>query len=774
MPARKRARQPRGPDGKFLPKESSPDFSAPSTSPGPGPSTTPEPLAAPDTTTAEDESFSTLRTLDILSQSRRRPLFTPTDNDWREPTALFSSSPPFRFDSPEPVRSTESPEPATPEVGRVGPLPDSYDSSTMPPSTMAPRTGLPLGRPVAPTAESQDARAHQQESPAPPAATPAPPVSPQLQGPYTHQKYLTDAIWIRLAKSEVEANHCGHLRNLLTPDLCMMAVATVRAMTGKDRRLREAKANQALNQKKSPFSVNDFTALAKRFQAGPTDVPDDEEELQPLSPDRRRQAEDPLESPSRRRRQEQDPAPRVLAAPPAFNPGGPAYHPGAYYNPAAYHPGAYYNPGGYPFHPPGLNPNDPFSGESPPWDGGYQQRNGQSFRRQDDIPHDNRSLPQSRGQQQDARPGRRSFKAELLAFDSTKTSVSAYISKIEWLSGTHGEETVLENIVPGLLSSPNSDGCHWFESLSELTRQRLRTDLSGWKTLLIQRFRKDRGSMITEADQLSHSFADESSLPLQTYIDKKVSLYNEAGDVDEDQIARRIVLGLDPALAKLVDVRYNRLTVDDVKMQITSREYAARRDWDGHQKEFSAMQAKMESRIETLIKEKDRKPARAEWTPRYQSRDDTRPDDKTNRYGSNDNQGYNRNARWNDRQSFRRQDDRRESQPFRRQDDRQPFRRQDDRRESQPFRRQDERNTETKPLGPISGNRQPVTLSRDQYKQVFGKDTAAPQVKAYMTELVDDDCKFEIASDCDSYTEVGDRQVESENEVDDHNPEVDR
>jgi hypothetical protein len=42
-------------------------------------------------------------------------------------------------------------------------------------------------------------------------------------------------------------------------------------------------------------------------------------------------------------------------------------------------------------------------------------------------------------------------------------------------------------------------------------------------------------------------------MALQEYINWKLALFNEAGGLDEDPIARRLMLRTDPALAKLVD-----------------------------------------------------------------------------------------------------------------------------------------------------------------------------------------------------------------------------
>lgn len=82
------------------------------------------------------------------------------------------------------------------------------------------------------------------------------------------------------------------------------------------------------------------------------------------------------------------------------------------------------------------------------------------------------------------------------------------------------------------MPKPDSDGCQWFNSLDYSTQDQLAGDYDLWITLLQQRFLRDRGAIMIEADALQHSFPHESTLPLQAYIDKKIRLY-EAGDVED-------------------------------------------------------------------------------------------------------------------------------------------------------------------------------------------------------------------------------------------------
>lgn len=83
---------------------------------------------------------------------------------------------------------------------------------------------------------------------------------------------------------------------------------------------------------------------------------------------------------------------------------------------------------------------------------------------------------------------------------------------------------------------------------------------------------------MAEADDLNHSFADEDKLTLRQYIDRKLTLYNETGEMDEDAKARRIVMGVDPILANLIEIKED-CSVDSVCQQFGSQEYAARRSY---------------------------------------------------------------------------------------------------------------------------------------------------------------------------------------------------
>jgi hypothetical protein len=54
---------------------------------------------------------------------------------------------------------------------------------------------------------------------------------------------------------------------------------------------------------------------------------------------------------------------------------------------------------------------------------------------------------------------------------------------------------------------------------------------------------------LAKADDLKHTFEDESKIDVRQYLTKKHNLYLEAGETNVDMIVRRIYQKLDPALA---------------------------------------------------------------------------------------------------------------------------------------------------------------------------------------------------------------------------------
>ncbi|KAG6023028.1 hypothetical protein E4U41_002103 [Claviceps citrina] len=340
---------------------------------------------------------------------------------------------------------------------------------------------------------------------------------------------IWDALVIRKAHAEIQMGQYSQLASLLSPSVIAMAIGTLKTVSPAERRRLETDLLIQMNSGTSPLdSVPEMQTIVQRFHQDPLDSGS--------------QLSDVLEQP---------PAHHSRHPPESRYPSDARLHPSYQNQRQPAEPFAYYPQSNHQF-----NPRRPVYGHSP-------------------API---VKPVSRSA---------NLKPEVLAFDSKVVNVSAYISKLEHLAETHGAEAVLTNIVPGLQSKPESDGCQWFNSLNPNTRQNLTWDLELWKTLLRQRFRKDRGYIIGKADDLKHTFATEEELPLQDYIDRKISLYNEAGGIDEDQIARRLVMGVDASLAKLIDTSAPTVTIDSVKQQLSARQWSAQRDWDETRKQIT-------------------------------------------------------------------------------------------------------------------------------------------------------------------------------------------
>ncbi|TQW04488.1 retrotransposable element [Cordyceps javanica] len=368
---------------------------------------------------------------------------------------------------------------------------------------------------------------------------------------------------------------------------------------------------------------------------------------------------------------------------------------------------------------------------------------------------------------------RRHFKAELLAFDSQKVDVASYISQIRWMAETMGSDTVLQNLALGILSDRDSDGYNWFIGLSESTKQRLAKDLHLWYDLLEERFKRDRGAIMVEADNLKHNFAKEDTLSLQKYLDRKKALYREAGGMDEDQTARRILYDADPSLAVLIDAHHD-LTVDYVTRQMLTRHHGAKREWE-------ARQQQMQRTIQDHRSSYDRRDRRYQDSDAYR-RDsgfspgpyrDSRPDRRGSSQGIiRDGSPYpvdrdRKRVNWQDRpDQDRGWQDRSRDRP-----DRRDFKPWNDR----PWKQKDPRDGQTREYGvkredgdgaatnddsrntsrrdnnaPRRDTHQPVTLSADQYKKIFNTEPPARPVKAYLTHADNGQMELNCVSDAES------------------------
>lgn len=214
------------------------------------------------------------------------------------------------------------------------------------------------------------------------------------------------------------------------------------------------------------------------------------------------------------------------------------------------------------------------------------------------------------------------LKPEMFKFDGK--SVDAYISRIHHLARACGEEAVLANLSVGILADHGSDGARWFLSLTEREKTELTDNLQLWDDKLRQRFRSDRGDIMKKADKMTHSFEKEDELPLRQYIDEKIYLYNEAGDVDEDAQVRRIHAGLDADLQASIALRSTNNTLENFKDLISRNEYNVRQRWQKAHEERDAQQSQireLKDQLELMKKTNNNgfdKPARfARYQQRY-------------------------------------------------------------------------------------------------------------------------------------------------------------
>ena len=271
-------------------------------------------------------------------------------------------------------------------------------------------------------------------------------------------------------------------------------------------------------------------------------------------------------------------------------------------------------------------------------------------------------------------------------------------------------------------------------------------DLSLWKALLRERFQRDRGATLIEADQLRHRFDDESALSLQAYIDKKIRLYNESGDIDEDAQARRLVQGLDSRLAKLLSLRPTAdNTLQQLKTQIASREHIARRDWqeatEAAAKDLKRMDERMDE-LDVKLKALDRIEQREREPRRYREPREPHGVRDGRREEENDiDKGYNR-QRFDERRfdAAPRGDRRADFAP--RYGDRYGDRRQDRRPPQQDYQDRRASQQDRRPAQPVEGFRarraeQVTDDARGQQHEPAARNSFPPrpgEVKAYIAD----------------------------------------
>ncbi|PFH62964.1 hypothetical protein XA68_10715 [Ophiocordyceps unilateralis] len=543
----------------------------------------------------------------------------------------------------------------------------------------------------------------------PPEPRPKPPSLRNYSGsrpPTYHRRHLLkDAAWIQLAQEEFKHDGFHHLREVFSFSAGVKADFILMGAPRDEQRLLQAEVLREMHNNEGPLqNRDDFAMLIDRFESAlPMDSP----------PSRR---SDP--SPSRRRSDMPDSPPKRARHAGSTLPNGDA-------------------PTSQDFKAllcmiQGLAEKIDRQSQQPV----HQTTPRDTFQSQDArldhppaLPANHASMP----------PWLRHLKPETFVLDTSKIPISAYIQQLDFLGDMYGRDNILCLIVPGLLSKPDTDGARWFGSLDRATQARLASDFELWRTLLSQRFRKDRGATMIEADQLVHRFDNEDELSLQAYIDRKIQLYNEVGNTDDDTVARRVLMGVDPALAKLVSLPSGRVTIEEVKHQLISRQYAAKRDWDDLHQQMSTLRSLVDKTRSTTDRRSPRRQGDI-WRDDFR-RDDTRRDtrrDDTRRDSRRDDA---RRAPQPVDASFKPQDDRRPWQRDNRRGDRRDGRRDDqrddrrgDRQDREPRSDRVDKPQERRPL-------RPVTLNTDQARKVFGdtlRDGGTGTVKVYVTAWDDD------------------------------------
>ncbi|KAH8812984.1 hypothetical protein F5884DRAFT_786887 [Xylogone sp. PMI_703] len=163
----------------------------------------------------------------------------------------------------------------------------------------------------------------------------------------------------------------------------------------------------------------------------------------------------------------------------------------------------------------------------------------------------------------------RAIEAENLKYDGT-TSVTSYISRLQFLSRRFGEENVLGKLDTAMEGVAQA----WFDSLSLQDKLDMSESLNDWIARLKTRFTPDITSLLLEADEIKHSFGGMSDV--RSFIDKKESMYREVGESNEDVMVRRIFLSLDPSLSQSITLKSRDNTMEEFKKSVYAAEATAR------------------------------------------------------------------------------------------------------------------------------------------------------------------------------------------------------
>jgi hypothetical protein len=126
---------------------------------------------------------------------------------------------------------------------------------------------------------------------------------------------------------------------------------------------------------------------------------------------------------------------------------------------------------------------------------------------------------------------------------------------LAYLANIYGEDSVLA-VVPLCM---RDDAQEWFDSLDGYFKEIMGYSLDEWKTQLMRRF-PNASAALVRADNIKHTFKDETTMDVRKYITVKQGLYTEAGETNADNIVRRIHDGLDPMLAACVQLAHRVIT----------------------------------------------------------------------------------------------------------------------------------------------------------------------------------------------------------------------
>lgn len=225
-------------------------------------------------------------------------------------------------------------------------------------------------------------------------------------------------------------------------------------------------------------------------------------------------------------------------------------------------------------------------------DNGHSRRHRRSHRR---SPRKQRKHGRDHSrrshQRRDSSPPQDLAKVKRLRVDDLKFTgqpsypVTSYVNRIEYLAQTYGDPPVLATLPLAMTDIAQT----WFDSLSSSTRRAMNNSIDEWIDQLLRRFKSNASMALKQADNMRHTFADETTLDVREYITRKIQLYNEAGEDKEDLVVRRLHEGLDPTLAAQVPLKPYRNTIDDFCAKVYSAEPTARAQYNQYESMYARL-----------------------------------------------------------------------------------------------------------------------------------------------------------------------------------------